>query len=58
MRIEVEAPPIPAPRSRITNGVDSKPTGEVRPTLSKPTVAVKVLKIYIFYIFIKFVLSS
>ena len=44
MRIEVEAPPIPAPRSRITNGVDSKPTGEVRPTLSKPTVAVKVLK--------------
>ncbi|XP_042209548.1 coronin-7-like [Homarus americanus] len=33
--------PVPAPRSRISNGTDAKPMGEVRPTLSKPMVAVK-----------------
>ncbi|XP_071549323.1 coronin-7 isoform X6 [Panulirus ornatus] len=33
--------PVPAPRTRISNGTESKPMNEVRPTLSKPMVAVK-----------------
>ncbi|XP_064108231.1 coronin-7-like isoform X2 [Macrobrachium nipponense] len=33
--------PVPAPRSRISNGTECKPVSEVRPTLSKPMVAVK-----------------
>ncbi|XP_063608718.1 coronin-7-like isoform X3 [Penaeus indicus] len=33
--------PVPAPRSRISNGTENKPVSEIRPTLSKPTVAVK-----------------
>ncbi|KAK7071102.1 Coronin-7, partial [Halocaridina rubra] len=33
--------PVPAPRSRISNGTECKPVSEVRPTLTKPMVAVK-----------------
>ncbi|XP_069961445.1 coronin-7 isoform X6 [Cherax quadricarinatus] len=38
---EVVDVPVPAPRSWISNGTENKPISEVRPTLSKPMVAVK-----------------
>ncbi|XP_045608197.1 coronin-7 isoform X1 [Procambarus clarkii] len=38
--VEVDVP-VPAPRSWISNGTENKPMSEVRPTLSKPMVAVK-----------------